>query len=237
MQLTAFCLSGLWHNVVQSAIVTSADNDPAQESLVAEVVGARKLRRVGSTGNGELWKDLPFFQGVVFDVYLKDLMWFQKEHRLNLAAFTARLVAVDGDASNLVACALLMLRETLETQRPLTVTEDGRDTPVADLLPAVVAWFKLAGIWLLKSSLATEGSVMEDFLALGELAQQDRILAPGFSVERWHFWEKRLEQLSSVDDKEISEQALMGKEAMRKAWDEVSADEIFLGKGDYNSSY
>ena len=83
----------------------------------------------------------------------------------------------DEDASNLGACALLMLRETLETQRRLTVTENGRDTPVADLLPAVVAWFKFAGFWLLKSSLATEGSVMEDFLALGGLAQKDRILA------------------------------------------------------------
>ena len=220
-------LHDLWSLVTQTAIVIPA-NDPAQDRLVAVVVHAQRLRSPDTnamTADGVLWSGLPFLGVHVYRVWSANLMKFKKETRLNLAAFTARLVAADIPGSELGYCALLVLRETLETRRGFTVTEDGRDTPVADLLPAVVAWFKFAGFTLLKSSSETESvnsKGMEDFLAAGELAQEDGILAPGFSLERWHFWEKRLGQLSSVDDKEVSEQALKGKEFMDEAWKENS---------------
>ena len=220
-------LHDLWSLVTQTAMVIPAD-DPAQDRLVAEVVHAQQLRSPGTnarTADGKLWSDLPFLGVHVSEVWSANLMKIKKETKLNLAAFTARLVAAEMPGSELGCCALFVLRETLETRRGLTVIEYGRDTLVADLLPAAVAWVKFAGLTLLKSSLETETShseEVEDFLAVGELAQEDGILATGFSLERWHFWEKRLGQLSSVDDKEISEQALKGKEFMRKAWSDES---------------
>ena len=219
-------LHDLWSFVMKTAMTIPANDGPAQKGLIAVVVGARELPSVGSTADGVLWKDLPFLIEHVSRFWLDNWRVLKKKERLNLAAFTARLVAKDESASNLGLCALIVLRETLETRRPLHGTEYGYDTSVADLLPAAVAWFKFAGPMLLKSSLETETSHsrgMEDLIAVGELTQNAGVPYLGFSPERWHFWEKRLGQLSSIDDKEISEQALKGKKLMREAWAEMFA--------------
>ena len=222
------CFTDLWFLVTETAIAIPAD-DPAQDSLVGEVVLAQRLRSPdmnNMTADGVIWSDLPFLGVHVSEVWSANLMKIRKDTRLNLAAFTARLVAAELPGSELVCCALFLLRETLETRRGLPLIEYGRDVLVADLLPAAVAWFKFAGLLLLKASIETETSRskgVKDFLAVGELAQEDVILATGFSLERWQFWEKRFGQLSSIDDKEISEQALKGKELMGDAWAEMFA--------------
>lgn len=217
-------LHGLWSLVIQTAIDIPAD-DPAQDRLRAEVVNAQYLQSPydnSETADGVLWRDLPFLGNHVYGEWSANLMDFEKDHRLNLAAFTAKLVEADVPGPELGYCALHVLRETLETRRGLTVTEDGRDTPIVDLLPAAVAWFKFAGLTFLKFSLHTEGiKPVRNPPTLGTLAQEDGILAPGYSRERWHFWERRLEQLSKVDDKEVKEQALKGMKAMQEAMHEA----------------
>ena len=222
-------LHSLWDKCFEAAIIIPAD-DPVQDTLVKEV------QRLGPSGSlcpentfkhSGLWYPYPLLGEHFSDAWQHRWKWFKKEDTLNLAAFTARLVKADEHSTKLCLCALLVLRETLETRRPLNVKENGTDTPVADLLPAAVAWFKFAGEKLAGYCLDTLTSrprKEEDIIlpSLGHLALNAGLSSPGFNPERWRFWEQRLEMLSSVDDKEISEQALEGKEFMREAWRETS---------------
>ena len=209
----------LWDTIIQAAIIA---DKPAQDRLVAEVGFARELGSLSPydmTTDGVLWSWLPFLVEDVSLAWLENLMRLKTEERLNLAKFTARLVEAGVCAPELGFCAVFVLRETLETPRALKVTEYGESgTSVADLLPAAVAWFEFAGHRLAIYS----GENVHDPLSgdhgrltgVGELAREVGILDPGFSTKRWHFWQQRLEALSSVDDKEIREQARQGMLSM-----------------------
>ncbi len=216
-----FALHDLWYTIIQAAIITPA-RKPAQDRLVAEVVLARELGSLGPnamTADGELWSGLPFLAGDLSVAWLEKLMQLNTKGRFNLAAFTARLVAMGVRAPQLGFCAVFVLRETLETPRPLKVTEGGESgTSVADLLPAAVAWFEFAGHRLAVFSGGNGhkplSGVEGELTAVGQLARKAGILEPGFSTKRWHFWLKRLKELSSDDDDHIREQAELAKNSM-----------------------
>ena len=224
LEETKSALHSLWDKCFEAAIIIPAD-DPVQDTLVKEV---QRLGTSGSLCYKNIWFSYPLLDEHFLDAWQHGWKWFKKEDTLNLAAFTARLVKADEHSTKLCFCALLVLRETLETRRPLNVNENGTDTPVADLLPAAVTWFKFAGEKLAGYCLDTITSrprKEEDAIlpSLGHLALNAGLSSPAFNPERWHFWEQRLEMLSSVDDKEISEQALKGMEFMREAWRKASA--------------
>ena len=113
-------------------------------------------------------------------------------------------------------CAVLVLRETLET--PFTVTEYGSGKSIAELLPVAVAWFNFAGHKLAAFSGGNGHEPLsgeEGRLAtVGQLAQEADILEPGFSTKRWHFWPQRLKALSLFDDWQISRPALQANSSM-----------------------
>ena len=216
-------LHSLWDSLIQTAIIIRAD-DPVQNWLVKEV------QRLGESGSlrtdatpryGSFWYTYPFLAEDFSTAWLDGWKRFKKEEVLNLAAFTARLVEADEHGAKLCFCAVLVLRETLEERRRLTMKEDGTDTPVADLLPAAVAWFKFARDKLAgycSDTIVSGGGRADMLAAVGHLALDAGVSRPSFSPERWHFWEERLELLSSVDDEEIKKQAQEGRKLMGYAW-------------------
>ena len=233
---TVTALHSLWAKCIEAAIAIPAD-DPAQHTLFEEMQG------LGTSGSlcsddtprfGVLWFSYPLLAKDILNATLDAMKDVKKQDLLNLATFTANLMGkYDLDDNELLMCALVVLRKTLEERRPLKMEENGTDTPVADLLPATVAWFKFAGCKFVEFSVdEITGSEKNDeienmLVVLGDLAHDGSVPTLGFSLERWQFWEQRLEQLSSVDDKEIRDQALIGKEAMRKGreeWDKKSGD-------------
>ena len=203
----------IWYMVIEMAICTPAD-ESAQDRLVEVVVDVGQAQNE-MAADGYLWakRELPSMAWVLTATWLKRLMELMTNERLSLAAFTARLVAADASESKLGYCAVLVLRETLETPRPLQLTDKHGefDVSVADLLPAVVAWFEFAGhkLAILSGEQGYESLTEEqiELATVGELAQKAGILQPGFSTERWRFWHQRLETLSSDDNKEVSEWA------------------------------
>ena len=235
-------LGPLWDSFIQAAFIIPAD-DAAQDRLV------RQLRHVGNGGmllseatkKGDVLSSrYPLLAKNILDATLTATNDIKKDDTLNLAAFTAKLMGelelnheeledVKIKDDHLLICALVVLRATLETKRRLNVKEEGTETPVADLLPAAVAWFEFAGWKLVDYAFKTPtGCDKQDeetdmLVAVGDLAfPGTRVPELGISLERWYFWGERLGQLSSSDDEEIKEQALKGREAMRKAWGERS---------------
>ena len=222
-------LRGLWEKCIEAAIVIPADN-PGRDALFNEMgdLGRSGSLRTHSTPKyGELWARYPLLAKVVLEATIEATKDIEKERWLNLATFAARLVALTAlDDAELLQCALVMLRETLETQRRLNVEEHGTEAPLSDLLPAAVAWFKVAGCKLVdivmekRTGRAKRDEEEEMLIVVGGLAAQERRIPKlGFSLRRWHFWEQRLEELRLADDKEISDQALEGKNAMIEAWE------------------
>ncbi len=216
LEETEFDLHDLWDTIIRTAIITTAD-DPAQDRLVAEVVRVRELGSLGPnamTADGEVWSGLPFLVGDFTAACSGKLMLLKQQEKLNLAAFTARLVAAGVRAPELGFCALSVLRETLE--EPLTAV--GSALSVANLLPAAVAWFNFAGHRLAVFSggnghepLSGEEGTLT---TVGQLAREAGILEPGFSTKRWRFWLQRLEKLSSYNDWMTRRPALRGKDSM-----------------------
>ena len=211
-------VENVWIGLIEMAICTPAD-EPAQDRLVAEVVYAGELRSVvqdGMTADGNSRSELPFMVEMLtatWEVRLKELT---PHSRQNLAAFTARLVAADERASRLGYCAVLVLRETLEIQ-PIRNHKE-LDVSIAELLPAVVAWFKFAGhrlaIFSGGKGYAPLTGEQGELTSAGQLARAVGVLQPGFSTRRWRFWYMRLRELSFVDDREVRELAEQGVDSM-----------------------
>ena len=226
---TESALHSLWEKCFEAAIIIPAD-DPVQDTLVQDII-----QRLGTSGSlrpkntpkySALRYPYPLLAEHLSNAWLDGWKWFKKEDTLNLAAFTARLVEASEQRIKLCFCAVLVLRETLEVRRRLNVKENGTDTAVADLLPAAVAWLefaghKLAGYCSDTYKPSAEGGEGEASLAaVGHLALNAGVSTPGFNPKRWHFWEERLEMLSSVDDEEIKKQALKGRQLMDDAWED-----------------
>ena len=145
-------------------------------------------------------------------------------HRHNFAAFTARLLALGVCDSSISWCALWLLREALETSRPLLVPAEGGNgrerelVSVAELLPAAVEWFQYSSYKLL--TLAVENHSFEAEAGSshtsvpGELAQSASVEQAGFSVSRWIFWRTRLREICLCEDIEAAKVARRGFDVM-----------------------
>lgn len=223
----------LWHLFYHASMNINEDR-PEQDRLVGQVLYARELgilKRKGKdmevigeavTTQGKIWKDLPFLVEDMTDYWTRDCGTMTKSQRMNFASFLAKLSAVGVGESGLCGCALVILRETLETKRPLVnavtpeVLEDGEhnrhgteNLSVADLLPAANMWLFKAGNKVIELSQNSEDLFPAQTGALGELAQAEGIVPAhgGFSPQRWLFWLKRLEELeneASGEDKELA---------------------------------
>lgn len=237
-------LHNAWYVCIQAAKHMYCSNHK-QDALVRTILGAKvmgHLRRPqatpgdddGSEGDGELvcfsdgskfWVDLPFFGADLVDEWANH--YYLTEHydeaqRSYLAAFVGRLISVgiyDGPAT----CLLSLLRETLETRRPLVsaaTAEDkgennGTETilPIDDLLGALQQLFHHTerGTFMLryyyspKDSQTGAGAGIAQLSSLGELAvQSGAIVSDGYSPERWTFWINRLKELAGCDVKSVA---------------------------------
>lgn len=209
----------LWHVVVQAARITEA-NDPAQDRLVSQLLYAHSMgtirrKTTATEEEGEeavtpsegarIWTDLPYLAKHMREAWERSTD-LSPTHRHNLAAFTARATALGVRGPDLSVCALWLLRAALETARPLTRVENSDEVPIAELLPACIAWFRYCNHKLL--TLAVNSHVfpaLEPHLSEpGELAHT---LQPGFSVARWLFWRQRFKELSRCGAEEVAKDA------------------------------
>lgn len=248
-------LHDLWDMLIQIAKVTPAIS-PEHDRLVTLVLMARELgtltrpkkddnttsnevRETAILPNGQrLWNDLPYLMEEIQDAWTKESAGFTATERENLAVLTAKLCAVGVYDTELSRCALWVIRETLESERPLTITpskgeKDNTDIPkqgvlsIADLLPACLAWFLYNNFKLLKlavknydpivpetSKSHNEGGVVQSFTAPGDLAVKANVTRSGFSVARWLFWRQRFKEVSRSGNDEVAKLAKKGFEKM-----------------------
>ncbi|KAE8322465.1 hypothetical protein BDV39DRAFT_183859 [Aspergillus sergii] len=220
----------LWYMIIQGAKITDAKH-PAQDRLAGQILHAKEmdiLRRrnktsgveeEASTSHGKIWVDLPFLVQE-FQVAWNAADELPAKQRHNLSAFIARLSAWGVCGSELCICALSIFRDTFETRRPLTATDDQQGhglLPIADLLPAAVAWFELCGYKI--ESLCLSGQRFESS-TVGELAREAQVVPDtGFSTSRWLFWRRRLEEISHCGHAEMAALAERGMRVMQ-CWGE-----------------
>ncbi|KAB8068021.1 hypothetical protein BDV29DRAFT_185219 [Aspergillus leporis] len=218
-------LRELWYLIIQGAKVTDAKH-PAQDRLAGQILHAREMgvisRRGAASGveeealtsNGKIWVDLPFLVQEV-EVAWKAAAELPAKQRHNLSAFIARLSAWGVCDPELCACALSIFRDTFETRRPLTATNDKQGDAllsIAELLPAAVVWFELCAYKIESLCLSTQGFVS---LTIGDLAREAQVVPDtGFSTSRWLFWRRRLEDISHSDHVEMAALAQRGSRVM-----------------------
>jgi hypothetical protein len=222
----------LWNWIAQAARYIAADH-PAQDRLVAQVLHAREMgnlsrkneageQEVATTSDGNIWSDLPFLVEEVQSAW-KASDTFPSLERHNLSAFIARLTSVGIRDPGLGIIALWILRDTLETDRPLTSSPSGSNNEnlqasIADLLPAANAWFLYCGYKV--ESLCIQVQDYDSDAEIGELARRaNATVKSGFSVERWRFWRDRLEEISRCEDEEVAQLAEKTRKTM-KTWGE-----------------
>jgi hypothetical protein len=223
-------LQELWYWVAQGARYIAADH-PAQDRLAMQVLHTREMgvlsRKTGeeteiaTTSDGNIWSDLPFLVDEVQAAWRMSAS-FPSVERHNLSAFVARLASVGVRDPELGLVAIWILRDTLETPRPITKREDTSDDEqlitVADLLPATMAWFlycghKIESLCILKQDFESDSET-------GELAKRENVTPnSGFSVARWIFWRDRLEEISHCGDEEVAALASKAWGTM-KCWGE-----------------
>ncbi|MCJ1384454.1 hypothetical protein MMC17_007570 [Xylographa soralifera] len=218
-------LHDLWYTFIQAAKAFGHDNNK-QDTLVWYILSIREkgtLTRTVSapasndvrveivqTSGGKMWSDLPFLVQDIRDAW-KDSLNMSTSHRKSLAAFIARLAAVGVCGNALAGCALLTMRDALETPRTLVGADGHSYISVGDLLPTVNAWLLFALDKLLDLSNASFREVDPSFSALGGLAQEAQVvLEGGFSPLRWTFWKQRLEALSGCDQELVAKEAKLG---------------------------
>jgi hypothetical protein len=228
-------LQELWYWVVQSARYIAADH-PAQDRLMSQVLHTREMgvlsRKIGegddqeteiaTTSDGNIWSDLPFLVDEVQAAWRMSAN-FPSVERHNLSAFVARLASVGVRDPELGLVAIWILRDTLETPRPLTKKEDTSDSEeplitIADLLPVTMAWFLYCGHKI--ESLCILNQDFESDSETGELAKRANVTPnSGFSVARWIFWRDRLEEISHCEDEGVAPLASKTWRTM-KCWGE-----------------
>jgi hypothetical protein len=218
----------LWYLFVQASMNIS-DQSAEQDRLIGQILYARELgvlSRKGEnmetveeavTSDGKIWKDLPFLVEDMTDYWIKGCGSMSTDQRQNFASFLAKLSAVGVADDKLCGCALIVLRDTLESTRPLGKAvpgpvviserqghrdelEDHRSTEslsIADLLPAANSWLINARHKIVQLSENTVDIFPAQVGMLGELARDGGVMPEkgGFSPQRWLFWVKRLEEI------------------------------------------
>lgn len=128
-------------------------------------------------------------------------------HRQNFAAFVARLVSFGICNGALAGCALLTFREALEFPRRTTASDDGLETTIAGLLPAVFAFLLFAADKIVALSDKSFSDIDVQFSELGQLAQDAQVASSGFNSSRWTFWKERLTSISKCEQQKVGEEA------------------------------
>ncbi|KAI1738045.1 hypothetical protein F4680DRAFT_197380 [Xylaria scruposa] len=250
-----FQLQNLWHlyyvtgkycpeNAVAPAVLQLIET--SQRGLLArnqvdnsgavEIEHAPVVVRVGNhIIHQYLWQDLPFLVPDMTTYWIQDCARMSSSQRVRINTFWASLVAASSASWSYGLCriALMVLRDTLETQRPLVragVEPGGEDSEntgrtidmltIADLLRAANAWLERAGARITQlceagdSNAATRLAVPvpEEVSLPGPLAQAAGIQAVpgGFSSQRWFFWLQRLDEIGA----DTSPQGSTGSSAM-----------------------
>ncbi|PHH89385.1 hypothetical protein CDD83_6167 [Cordyceps sp. RAO-2017] len=231
-------LHDAWYVCIQAAKHMHCSNHK-QDALVRCLAAAKSmghLRRPqaalgGSGADPELilfsdrssfWADLPLFGTDLVREWTE--RYYSNEHydpdqRSYLAAFVGRLLSV-GIHRGPADCLLSLLRETLETPRPLvsapSADGDGssgtKTAPVVeDLLRALQQLFHHVegAVFMIRYHCSPNNSLVPcggaQVSGLGELAlQSGTVRSAGFSPERWTFWARRLEELARCDVESIA---------------------------------
>lgn len=208
----------LWHLYFQASMNISHDR-VEQDRLILQIISARELgaltRRRGdileeaATGNGVIWKDLPFLVEDFTQYWIEGNMSINE--RMNFASFLAKLCAAGITSEELCGCALIVLRDALETTRPEvneTTTEGSEGghgqratetLSILELLPIANMWIFKAGNKIIEMSRKSAHKFPENVGRLGEQARAEASLPEngGFSPQRWLFWYNRLESLEA----------------------------------------
>ncbi|KAK5995596.1 hypothetical protein PT974_04009 [Cladobotryum mycophilum] len=220
-------LHNLWYLYYRGAQLFAHDS-PEQDR------DDKNTWEIATVSTGEvIWSELPFFVSDTTEYWVKDCETMSATQRANFSRFYAKVAAAGVGRDKLFQTALIIFRDTLETERALGTpgkeeqvgVNPGRtmkDLTVADLLPSALAWFWEAKgniIWLTNEqwkdcpdSLAAEGGPLFKTSELGTSA------APGFSADRYIFWLKRPDQTAKEADeagnKALSKLALSITEQM-----------------------
>ncbi|KAJ5189543.1 hypothetical protein N7491_005872 [Penicillium cf. griseofulvum] len=231
-------IHSLWYMYYELGRNISSDA-PEHEGIVLDILriqGMGPLIRpargvygidIARTIDGTLWNDLPFLVSDMTNFWINHSASMSGIHRLNFATFLAKLASTRVSKDRMCQVALLIFRALFECPQALRTGEEPdeedfsrgiKQLEVFHLLPAAVAWLKIASHNLLLLSEVcwndcpshfSKGG--EDFLESG-LGQRS---PSGFSPWRYMFWLKRLH--------EIQEEA---KEANEKALEELATDGI-----------
>ncbi|KAF7904197.1 hypothetical protein EAF00_001531 [Botryotinia globosa] len=242
IELYEYDLRELWYMCVQGARLIAADH-PAQDRLVSQVLHTREMgvlsrkivdskekrddpeMEIATTSDGNIWSDLPFLVEEIRAAWAISTS-IPAAQRHNLSAFVARLASVGVRDPELCLVAIWILRDTLETPRPLTSGAEAtshdsekRLTTIADLLPAAIVWFQYCGHKI--ETLCILNQNFESGLSeTGELAKNAQIMPnSGFSAARWIFWRDRLEEISRCRNEEVAPLASKAWKTM-KFWGE-----------------
>jgi hypothetical protein len=204
-----------------------------QDRLVVQILYARELGvllRKGEnmeimgeavTRDGKIYKDLPFLVGDMTDYWIRESSSMSTNQRQNFASFLAKLSAVGVEDDKLCGCALIILRDTLESTTRLgqgapgpTVVSERQDYQVeqndhrsnealsiAELLPAANAWIFHAGHKIIQLSDNSVNIFPAQVGMLGDLARAEGVIPEnrGFSPQRWLFWVKRLGEIEKSE--------------------------------------
>jgi hypothetical protein len=221
IELFEWDMHDLWYLFVQASMNISGQK-AEQDRLVVQILSARELGvllRKGEnmeiigeavTCDGKIYKDLPFLVGDMTDYWTRGSGTMSTDQRENFASFLAKLSAVGVASDKLCGCALIVLRDTLESTRrlgkaapsPAIVSEREDDhrsnegLSIAELIPAANAWILNAGHKIVQLSDNSVNIFPAQVGMLGELARAEGVMPQsGFSPQRWLFWVKRLGEI------------------------------------------
>ena len=195
-----------WEAVISAA----GTSDDGPRSRLVELVVAVRDRGILARPDGQecvVWDmrahaDLPVFGAQMRETWNFSPPAVPARTWANLNAFAAQLTVAGVDFSRY---AIWALREALE--------EDSPELPL--VLPAAVEWFRHAGPVL--ASLAGQRAADADGGdQAGRLCREAGLAGRGFSVGRWNFWRRRLEDISAAGG-DTAAKARQGLEYMREA--------------------
>lgn len=197
-------LNALWYLFIETAKVLGQD-DPFQDKLISLLQWTREFDLLFRSLNPKeaaapAWESYGFTESL-------QASWKQlvaagpASQQSNLAAFTAKLLAIGLWQDAIGSISAWYLREALET-------EDEAKT--VSLLPAAAVLVdhsrhKLLNLSITNTSFA-EQSVAPEAIP-GALAQKADINQNGFTLDRWLFWRRRFQELSRNSSSSAAKEA------------------------------
>lgn len=194
----------LWHMFLETAKVLEKD-DALQEKLISLLLQTKEFdsmcRSLHPTKTAAMaWDSYHFADSL-------HMSWEQLQttctasQQCNLAAFSAKALAVGICRESIGMTAIWHLREAFET-------ED--EAKAITQLPSAVVWIEHCRHKLLTFSAMNqsyEDQSKAHLLSPGALARKAGIDQHGFSLKRWLFWRRRLQELSRNADSAVAKEA------------------------------